>query len=122
MDKARKPKKPPVTHKPSYVAQVLYESGGVTRIAAGKLNMDVATVRSYVNRYAVVREARTAAMDDLKETATANLVDMVNSGDKAATFFVLSRFRQKDGTWTQKQDESEAEAKEEPLEIECDDE
>ena len=122
MDKTRKPKKPPVSHKPSYVAQVLYECGGVTRDAASRLSMDANTVRSYIRKYPSVREARESAMDDLKDMATSNLVNLIKEKDKAATFFVLSRFRQKDGTWTQKQDESESEAKEEPLEIECDDE
>ena len=122
MDKTRKPKKPPVSHKPSYVAQVLYECGGVTRDAANQLCMKEETVRAYIRRYPSVKEARETAMLDLKDMATDNLIDFVRAKDKAATFFVLSRFRLPDGTWAQKQDESESEAKEEPLEIECDDE
>lgn len=115
----KKSRKPPVTQKPSFVAQVLYECGGVTRDAAERLNMSEGTVREYVRKYPAVREARESAMDDLKDMATSNLIELVREKDKAATFFVLSRFRQKDGTWTQKQDENDAAKPEEPIEFEC---
>lgn len=112
-----KSRKPPVKHKPSHVAQVLYECGGITKDAAKKLKMTEQTVRAYIKRYPSCREAREEALVDLKGIATDTLISWVKKKDKQATFFVLSRFRQKDGTWTSKQDESEADAAEEPLEF-----
>ena len=112
-----KPRKPSVKHKPSHVAQVLYECGGITKDAAKKLLMTDATVRAYIKKYPVCREAREGALSDLKDIATDTLISWVKKKDKQATFFVLSRFRQKDGTWTSKQDESEPDTAEEPLEF-----
>jgi hypothetical protein len=115
VEKSRK-SKPPVTHKPAYVAQILHECGGITKDAANKLNMRPETVRSYIKRFPVVKDAREEALNDLKQIATENLIEWVKEKDKGATYFVLSRFRQKDGTWTYEREE-EKEDKEEPLEF-----
>ena len=101
------PKKPPVKQKPSFVAQVLMECGGVTKDAAKKLKMTEGTVRAYIRKYPSCKEAREDAMIDLKEIAGDTLINLVKYQDRQATFFVLSRFRQKDGTWTARQDDGE---------------
>lgn len=113
-------RKVPVRHPAKHVAQVICECGGITKDAAKKLKMTEQTVRAYIKRYPSCQEAREEALADLKSIATDNLIDLVkNQKDKAATLFVLSRYRQKDGTWAQKQSEdSEGEGPEEPIEIE----
>lgn len=115
-----KKRKPPVTHPPKHVAQVLYECGGITKDAAKKLKMAEGTVRKYIKKYASCREAREEALIDLKSIATDNLIDLVKvQKDKQATFFVLSRFRLPDGTWvTNKNDSEDSEGSEEPITIE----
>ena len=114
------PKKPPVKQKPSFVAQVLMECGGVTKDAAKKLKMTESTVRAYIRKYPSCKEAREDAMIDLKEIAGDTLINRVKAQDRQATFFVLARFRQKDGTWTARQDDGETGAggSEESIEME----
>ena len=116
----KKKKKIPVRHPAKHVAQVIVECGGITKDIASKLKVAEGTVRAYIKRYPSCREAREEALFDLKSIATDNLIDLVKvQKDKQATLFVLSRFRQKDGTWTSKQDENnEGDGPEEPIEIE----
>jgi hypothetical protein len=112
-----KPKKPPVSHKPSYVAQILFECRGVTGDAAHKLQMSVDTVRDYIRRYPACREAREDGIGALLTQAEDNLIEMVYSKDKAATFFVLKTLGKK--RWSEQ--EKETTEKEEDIEFELDD-
>lgn len=112
-----KKRKPPVRVAASHVAQVILECGGITRDVARKLCVNENTVRAYIKRYPSCREAREDAISDLKSIATDTLLSLVRSKDRQATFFVLSRYRQGDGTWTARQEESQEESTEEPIEI-----
>lgn len=82
-------KKPPVSHTPEFVAQVIVESFGNTGIAANKLKMTPATVRNYIKKYPVCKDAWEEAVSDIVGQAEQNLYEFVMERDKAATFFVL---------------------------------
>ena len=110
-------KKIPVRQTPKAVAQALFECGGVTRDAAVKLRMSEQAVRIYVNKYPECKEAREFALDDLREMAQDNLIDMVRQKDRKATFFVLSRFR-RGSSWVSTEKEEVTTENEEPLEFE----
>lgn len=84
-----KVKKPPVSHTPEYVAQVLVECFGNTGAAAHKLKMTSATIRNYIKRYPVCKEAWEEAVSDIVGQAEQNLYEFVMERDKQATFFVL---------------------------------
>lgn len=86
---SKKIRKPPVSHTPEYVAQVIVESYGNTGIAANKLKMTPATVRNYIKKYPVCKEAWEEAVSDIVGQAEQNLYEFVMERDKAATFFVL---------------------------------
>ena len=113
MEKSRKP---PVTHKPSYVAQVIYECCGNTADAAAKLRVTRKTVLSFIRKYPACKEAREAGIDELLGVAEDNLCEMVYAKDKAATFFVLKTLGRK--KWSEKESTQDVEDKEEPLEFE----
>ena len=86
---SKKIRKPPVSHTPEYVAQVIVESYGNTGIAANKLKMTPATVRNYIKKYPVCKDAWEEAVSDIVGQAEQNLYEFVMERDKAATFFVL---------------------------------
>lgn len=86
---SNKVRKPPVSHTPEYVAQVIAESYGNTGIAAHKLKMTVATVRNYIHKYPVCKDAWEEAIADIIGQAEQNLYEFVMERDKQATFFVL---------------------------------
>lgn len=81
--------KPPVSHPPSFVAQIILECHGHTRLAAHKLKMTPATVRNYIKKYPECKDAWEEAVSDIVGQAEANLYEFVMDGDKPATFFVL---------------------------------
>jgi len=84
-----KMKKPPVSHTPTYVAQVITECFGHTRTAANKLKMSQGTVRNYINKYPECKEAWEDAVSDIVGQAEQNLYEFVVDGDRTATLFVL---------------------------------
>lgn len=86
---SNKIKKPPVSHTPEYVAQVIVESFGNTAIAAQKLKMTTPTVRNYIRKYPVCKDAWEEAVADIVGQAEQNLYEFVMDGDRQATFFVL---------------------------------
>lgn len=85
----QKTRKPPVSHTPEYVAQVIVESYGNTVSAAHKLKMTAATVRNYIHKFPVCKDAWEEAVSDIVGQAEANLYEFVMERDKSATFFVL---------------------------------
>lgn len=82
-------KKPPVSHPPAFVAQVLSECFGNTKAAAHKLKMTVPTVRNYIKKYPECKEAWEDAVSDIVGQAEQNLYEFVLEGDRTATLFVL---------------------------------
>lgn len=82
-------KKPPVSHPPSFVAQILAECHGHTGLAASKLKMSRETVRAYIRKYPECKEARDAGVGDIVTEAEYNLAEFIAEGDRQATFFVL---------------------------------
>lgn len=110
----KKPRKPPVTHKPSYVAQVLYECRGITRDAADKLMISTTSVLNYIRNNPCCRDAREAGISDLLSVAEDNVMELVYNKDKAATFFVLKTLGKR--RWNENE-ETGKEEKEEDLEF-----
>lgn len=86
---SNKIRKPPVSHTPEFVAQVIVESYGNTGIAANKLKMTPATVRNYIKKYPVCKDAWEEAVSDIVGQAEQNLYELVMERDRQATFFVL---------------------------------
>lgn len=82
-------RKPPVSHTPEFVAQVIVEAYGNTGVAAKKLKMTPATVRNYIKKYPVCKDAWEEAISDIVGQAEQNLYEFVMERDKQATFFVL---------------------------------
>lgn len=111
---SEKLKKPPVSHKPSYVAQVLYECRGIVPMAAAKLMMDPQTVRKYINKYPQCKEARMEGIKTFQDIAENNLYDLLQAKDRTATLFVLKTIGA--DTWGER--EAKSEDIEEPLELE----
>lgn len=106
-------RKPPVSHTPEYVAQVIVESFGDTGIAATKLKMTPATVRNYIKKYPVCKEAWQEAVSDIVGQAEQNLYEFVMERDKAATFFVLKTL----GKHKYSEGQAQQVIQEEPLEF-----
>lgn len=84
-----KPRKPPVSHPPTFVAQIITECLGHTGNAAIKLKMTPASVRSYIHKYPVCKDAYEDALTDIVGHAEQNLYEFVLDGDRTATLFVL---------------------------------
>jgi len=115
---SKKKQKVKVSPTAEQVANALYECGGITRDAANMLKCSIVTVRRCIKRYASCREARETGLDDLREMAQDNLIDMVKDGNERATFFVLTKKRTCGNVWVSADKEIESTEQEEQLEFE----
>lgn len=76
------------------VADALIEAKGFVSVAARRLNVTGRTIRNYVNRYQVCREALIEAREGVDDMAESKLFQRINEGDTAAIiFYAKTRLR-----------------------------
>lgn len=71
------------------VADALTQAKGFVSVAARNLGCADRTVRSYIERYAVCKQAVTDARESMIDIAEGRLYQNINSGDNTAIIFYL---------------------------------
>lgn len=97
---------------PTVVADALRETKGMTTLAARKLGCDYKTIRKYMDRYAVVRDAAKEAREHLGDQVELTLVRQAlgkqdNKGDytelpNTAALIFLAKTKYKDRGYTER--------------------
>ena len=71
------------------VADALTQAKGFVSVAARNLNCADRTVRNYIERYAVCKQAVMDARESMIDIAEGRLYQNINSGDNTAIIFFL---------------------------------